>query len=50
VPKVSSNCSTINDSYGAVAAVSESQENFRYVPEAVIEFAITIGGYPSISV
>jgi hypothetical protein len=33
VPKVDSNLSTKNDRFGAVAAVSEIQDDFRFVPE-----------------
>jgi hypothetical protein len=36
VLKVADNCSAINGGFGAVAAVSETQDDFRYVPEAVI--------------
>jgi surface antigen len=32
VPKVASNFVTINDRYGAVAAVFETQDDFRFVP------------------
>jgi hypothetical protein len=30
-PKVVNNCSTINDFFGAIAAVAETQEDFRFV-------------------
>jgi hypothetical protein len=35
-PKVANNCSTINDRYGAIAAVSETQDGFRFVPFAAV--------------
>ena len=37
VPKVASNCSTTNDCFGAVAAVSETQDAFRFVPRVAFE-------------
>jgi hypothetical protein len=38
-PKVANNCSTINDRFGAVVAVSETQDEFRFGPEADISMA-----------
>jgi hypothetical protein len=37
VPKVASNCSSLNGCFGAVAAVSETQDDFRFVPEVDIK-------------
>jgi hypothetical protein len=36
LPKVASNCSTTNDRLGAVTAVSEIQDDFRFTPTTVI--------------
>ena len=33
VPKVACNCLSINDGFGAIAAVAETQDGFRYVPK-----------------
>ena len=33
MPEVASNHSTTNDRFGAVTAVSEFQDDFRFVPE-----------------
>ena len=38
VPKVAGNCLTANDCFGAVAAVSETQDDFTFVPEADLHF------------
>ena len=43
-PNVASNCLTANGRFGAVAAVSETQDDFRFVPsEAVskLDFAMS---------
>ena len=34
--KVTSICSSTNDGFGAIAAVSETQDGFRFVPFAAV--------------
>jgi hypothetical protein len=43
VLKVASNCSTTNDCFGAIAAVAETQEDFRFVPLRGIQEREEIG-------
>jgi hypothetical protein len=45
VPKVASNFVTKNDRFGAIAAVSETQDDFRFTPIADADCAGTRGGF-----
>ena len=45
VPKDANNCTTINDSFGAVSAVSETQDDFRFVPFLAYLFSVSNDRY-----
>jgi hypothetical protein len=45
VPKVTSNLSITNGSFGAIAAISQSQDDLSFVPKLAYELVIWNGCY-----